>query len=75
MIAVGLKANQVLINATAELEINKDSDIIVDPASMETSIKGVYAGGDIVGGEGTIIEAMGMAKRAAHSIIDSFGQA
>ncbi|MDD5130662.1 MAG: NADPH-dependent glutamate synthase [Candidatus Omnitrophica bacterium] len=75
VIAVGLKANQVLINATAELEINKDSDIIVDPASMETSIKGVYAGGDIVGGEGTIIEAMGMAKRAAHSIIDSFGQA
>ena len=37
---------------------------------METSVKGVYAGGDIVGGEGTVIEAMGMAKRASRAIID-----
>jgi len=36
---------------------------------MQTSIKGVFAGGDIVGGEGTVIEAMGMAKRAAESIL------
>jgi len=74
VIAVGLKANQVLINATPELETNRDSDIIVNPISMESSIKGVYAGGDIVGGEGTIIEAMGMAKQAARSMIDVFGK-
>jgi glutamate synthase (NADPH/NADH) small chain len=37
---------------------------------METSIKGVFAGGDIVGGEGTVIEAMGMAKKAACAVID-----
>jgi glutamate synthase (NADPH/NADH) small chain len=66
---VGLKANQILINATPELKTNRDSDIIVNPETMESSIKGVYAGGDIVGGEGTIIEAMGMAKKAASSII------
>ena len=71
VIAVGLKANQILINATGELKTNQDSDIIVNPESMESSIKGVYAGGDIVGGEGTIIEAMGMAKKAARSIIDN----
>ena len=41
---------------------------------METSIKGVWAGGDIVGGEGTVIEAMGMAKKAANSIIKHFSQ-
>ena len=70
VIAVGLKANQILINATAQLKTNQDSDIIVNPESMESSIKGVYAGGDIVGGEGTIIEAMGMAKKAARSIIE-----
>jgi glutamate synthase (NADPH/NADH) small chain len=69
VIAVGLKANQILINATPELKTNRDSDIIVNPETMESSIKGVYAGGDIVGGEGTIIEAMGMAKKAASSII------
>jgi NADPH-dependent glutamate synthase beta subunit-like oxidoreductase len=31
---------------------------------------GVFAGGDIVGGEGTVIEAMGMAKKASKSIIE-----
>jgi len=72
VIAVGLKANQLLINETPDLETDKWGDIIVDPETMETSIKGVYAGGDIIGGEGTVIEAMGMAKKAASSILKRF---
>ncbi len=71
VIAVGLKANQILINATPDLKTDKNSDVIVNPDTMESSIKRVYAGGDIVGGEGTVIEAMGMAKKAAQAIIDS----
>jgi glutamate synthase (NADPH/NADH) small chain len=71
VIAVGLKANQILINATPELKTDKYSDVIVDSESMESSIKGVFAGGDIVGGEGTVIEAMGMAKKAAKSILQN----
>ncbi|MDD5060101.1 MAG: NADPH-dependent glutamate synthase [Candidatus Omnitrophica bacterium] len=70
VIAVGLKANQILINATPELKTDKYSDVIVDSETMECSIKDVFAGGDIVGGEGTVIEAMGMAKKAAKAIID-----
>ena len=70
IIAIGLKANQILIKATPELKIDKYSDVIVDPETMETSIKGVFAGGDIVGGEGTVIEAMGMAKKASQAIIE-----
>jgi glutamate synthase (NADPH/NADH) small chain len=69
IIATGLKANQVLINATPELKTDEYGDVIVDKATMETSIEGVYAGGDIVGGEGTVIEAMGMAKTAAAAIL------
>jgi len=69
VIAVGLKANQILINATPELKTDKYSDVIVDSETMESSIRRVFAGGDIVGGEGTVIEAMGMAKKAAKSII------
>lgn len=69
VIAVGLKANQILINATPELKTDKYSDVIVDPETMECSIKDVFAGGDIVGGEGTVIEAMGMAKKAAKAIL------
>jgi glutamate synthase (NADPH/NADH) small chain len=70
IIAVGLKANQVLINATPDLKTDKYGDLIVDIETMETSIPGVYAGGDIVGGEGTVIEAMGMAKKASAAIIN-----
>ena len=74
VIAVGLKANQILINATPELKTDKYSDVIVDSESMESSIKGVFAGGDIVGGEGTVIEAMGMAKKASRAIIDELSK-
>jgi len=71
IIAVGLMANQLLTQVTPELKLDKWSDIIVDPETMETSMKNVYAGGDIVGGEGTVIEAMGMAKKASRAIIDN----
>jgi glutamate synthase (NADPH/NADH) small chain len=70
IIATGLKANQVLVSATPELKTDKYGDVIVNKETMETSIEGVWAGGDIVGGEGTVIEAMGMAKRASKAIIE-----
>jgi len=70
VIAVGLKANQILTLATPELKTDKYSDVIVDAETMESSLKGVFAGGDIVGGEGTVIEAMGMAKKAAAAILE-----
>ncbi|MFH1504095.1 MAG: NADPH-dependent glutamate synthase [Candidatus Omnitrophota bacterium] len=70
IIAVGLGANKVLTNVTPELKVDKYGDLVVNPEIMETSVKGVFAGGDIVGGEGTVIEAMGMAKKAAVGIRD-----
>lgn len=73
IVAIGLQANQTLSNTVSELKTNKWGDIIVNPETMETSIENVYAGGDIVGGEGTIIEAMSMGKKAARSILQKFG--
>ncbi len=73
IVAIGLKANQTLISTVEGLKTNNWGDIIVNPETMETSIENVYAGGDIVGGEGTIIEAMGMGKKAAKSILQKFG--
>jgi len=74
IIALGLQANTMLTRTTQDLKLNKDKDIVVDPETMATSIKGVYAGGDIVGGEGTVIEAMGMAKKAAKAIVSYIEQ-
>ncbi|MBU2568263.1 MAG: NADPH-dependent glutamate synthase [Elusimicrobia bacterium] len=72
IIAMGLKPNPVIQRVTAGLETAGDGSIRVNPDTMETSIKKVFAGGDIVGGEGTVIEAMGMGKRAARSIVSYF---
>lgn len=72
IVAVGLKANQTLISTVSQLKTNKWGDIEVNPETMETSIERVFAGGDIVGGEGTIIEAMGMGKKAAKSMLEKY---
>jgi glutamate synthase (NADPH/NADH) small chain len=70
IVAVGLKANTLLTGVTPKLKVDKYSDLIVNFDTMQTSMEGVYAGGDIVGGEGTVIEAFGMAKKATQGIID-----
>lgn len=69
VVAVGLRANRILTSVTPRLKLDKWGDITVNPTTMETSVRGIYAGGDIVGGEGTVIEAMGMAKKASTAII------
>ena len=75
IIAIGLGANKILTSVTPRLETDKYGDVIVNHETMETSIQGVFAGGDIVGGEGTVIEAMGMAKKAAKAILDYLDKA
>ncbi|MBS7640928.1 FAD-dependent oxidoreductase [Candidatus Bathyarchaeota archaeon] len=48
--------------------VSKDGLIEVNPLTMETNIPGVFAGGDVVSGPASIIEAVGAGKRAALSI-------
>jgi len=47
---------------------SKSPSIKVDFATMETSVKGVFAGGDMATGPASIIEAVGAGKKAAVSI-------
>jgi len=51
-----------------EVEVSENGTIIVDPVTMETSLPGVFAGGDVVLGPATVIEAIAAGKRAALSI-------
>ncbi|MGB9683876.1 MAG: FAD-dependent oxidoreductase, partial [Candidatus Bathyarchaeales archaeon] len=51
-----------------EIELTEDGTIWVNPLTMETTIKGVFAGGDAVTGPATIIEAIRAGKIAAASI-------
>ena len=45
-----------------------DSHIKADPLTLETGIKGVFAGGDAVTGAATVIQAMAAGRKAAISI-------
>jgi NADPH-dependent glutamate synthase beta subunit-like oxidoreductase len=51
-----------------EIELNEDGTIWVNPLTMETTLKGVFAGGDAVTGPASIIEAIRTGKIAASSI-------
>ncbi|HOZ49289.1 MAG TPA: NADPH-dependent glutamate synthase [Candidatus Hydrogenedentes bacterium] len=66
--ALGNKANPLLTGNTKGLELNKWGNIVVNPETFATNLPGVYAGGDIVTGSATVIEAMGAGKIAARSI-------
>jgi glutamate synthase (NADPH/NADH) small chain len=46
----------------------------VDENTMQTSVPGVYAGGDIVSGAATVILAMGQGRIAAASIDEFLSQ-
>jgi len=51
-----------------EIELSENGTVWVNPITMETSLKGVFAGGDAVTGPATVIEAIRDGKRAAESI-------
>jgi len=68
VMAIGQGPNPLVPSTTAGLEINKWGNIIADEETGQTSIEGVFAGGDIVTGAATVILAMGAGKKAANAI-------
>jgi len=68
VVAIGTRANPIVPATTPGLKVNKWGYIEVNPQTMATSLPGIYAGGDIVTGSATVIEAMGAGKIAAFSI-------
>ncbi|MFA4719518.1 NADPH-dependent glutamate synthase [Pyrococcus kukulkanii] len=66
IIAIGLEPNKIILEESG-FELNPDGTIKVDENLM-TSIPGVFAGGDAIRGEATVILAMGDGKKAAKAI-------
>jgi glutamate synthase (NADPH/NADH) small chain len=64
--AIGTNANPI-IGQTSKLKLDKRGYIATDD-SLATSVPGVFAGGDIVTGAATVIEAMGAGRRAARGM-------
>ena len=68
IVAIGNASNPLIKKTTPEIETNKRGNFIVDEETNETSMKGVFAGGDIVLGAATVILAMGQGRKAAAAI-------
>ena len=66
IISIGQSPNPIIKKATPELVVDKYGRIVVD--NHQTSIDGVFAGGDVVSGAATVILAMGAGKEAAKAI-------
>ncbi|MHA1554249.1 MAG: FAD-dependent oxidoreductase, partial [Alphaproteobacteria bacterium] len=64
--AIGTNANPI-IGQTTQLKLNQRGYIDADE-DLATSMAGVFAGGDIVTGAATVIEAMGAGRKAASSM-------
>lgn len=66
IISIGQSPNPILKKATPDLEVDNRGRIVVN--NYQTSIKGVFAGGDVVSGAATVILAMGAGKASAEAI-------
>jgi len=71
IIAIGNGPNQLIPNTTPGLDTSRHGTIIADEKTGATHRSGVFAGGDIVTGAATVIQAMGAGKAAA-AAIDEF---
>ena len=65
IVSVGVSPNPLIPNAISELEVSRRGTIVVNDATMQSSLPDIYAGGDIVRGGATVILAMGDGRRAA----------
>lgn len=68
IVSIGNASNPLIKKTTPEIEVNRRGNFIVNEETCETSMKGVYAGGDIVLGAATVILAMGQGRKAAKAI-------
>lgn len=65
--AIGQGPNPLLLRMLPDMARNKNGSVVVNCLG-ETSMKKVYAGGDVATGAATVILAMGTAKDAARAI-------
>ncbi|MFN8012781.1 MAG: NADPH-dependent glutamate synthase [Holophagaceae bacterium] len=65
VVALGFDVNPLIARTEQGLRTLKGGVVVVDEATGETTVPGVYAGGDVITGGATVILAMGQGRRAA----------
>jgi glutamate synthase (NADPH/NADH) small chain len=68
IVAIGNAPNPVLMRSTPDLETTRWGTIAADDETGQTSIPGVFAGGDITTGGATVILALAAGRKSAAAI-------
>ncbi len=68
IMSLGTRPNPLISSTTIGLDVNRKKCIIASEETGQTSLEGVFAGGDAVTGAATVILAMGAGKAAAKGI-------
>jgi glutamate synthase (NADPH/NADH) small chain len=68
IVAIGNSPNPLVPQTTPKIQTSKHGTIITNEETMQTTMEGVFAGGDIVSGAATVISAMGHGKKAARGM-------
>jgi len=68
IVAIGERPDTSFIEKEPGLEVSKRGTLIVDPETFATTKEGVFAGGDLVTGPNTVVDAVASGKIAAESI-------
>jgi hypothetical protein len=68
LVAVGEEPDPSILPEGAGIEVSGWAGIVADPRTLATARAGIFAGGDVVSGPKTIIDAVASGRRAAASI-------
>ncbi len=68
LVAIGEEPDPSILPEGAGIEVSGWAGIVADPSTLATGRAGIFAGGDVVSGPKTIIEAVAAGRRAAGSI-------
>lgn len=68
LVAIGEEPDPSILPEGAGIEISGWAGIVADPRTFATGRAGVFAGGDVVSGPKTIIDAVASGRRAAASV-------
>jgi formate dehydrogenase major subunit len=68
--AIGQSTDTSYLWDDLPVKLNKWGDVEVNSRTMQTSVDGIFSGGDCVTGPATVVQAVGAGRRAAEAIND-----
>lgn len=68
IVAIGEQMYPFALDGSGDIEVSKWGTLIVDENTLSTNRTGVFSGGDVITGPNSVINAIAVAKRAAHMI-------